>query len=124
MNIKMKNKYKGGILLTTLLLVFLFSFIFMLVLEDFWLTQRFTQKTKEYYIAQTMVSMFLSDVKQGRESLGKKGEQKFSAGTIQYEYEQMKLNVIVHVNNKTFRFQEEYQEIKTLHMQKKARESG
>ncbi|WP_086313838.1 hypothetical protein A5821_001380 [Enterococcus sp. 7F3_DIV0205] len=104
----MNNKYKGGVLFTALLFVFLFSFIFMLVLEDFQLTQRFTKKTRDYYVAKTMVSMFLSDVKQELRPLEKSCQLRYSVGLLQYEYDQSTINFLVHVNQTTYRFQEIY----------------
>lgn len=108
----MKNKYRGGILLTALLFLFLFSFIFTLVLEDFQMTQRFSQKTTTYYIAKTMVSMFLSDVKQGHQLLEEAGQQHFSTGTFRYEYDQRTVKFTVQINQITYKFQEEYQQRK------------
>lgn len=107
----MSDKYKGGVLLTTLLLVFLFSFIFMLVLEDFQLTQRFTHETKEYYIAKTMISMFLADIRQEAQPLGKVGQQRFSSGTLQYQYDQKTIHFIIQLNQRRYRFQINYQEV-------------
>lgn len=109
----MNKRYKGGVLLTALLFVFLFSFIFTLVLEDFQLMQRFTKKTKDYYIAKTMISMFLSDIKQEKQSLTKKGHQNFSTGLLTYEYDQTTLTIVVQVDQAIYRFQEEYREVKT-----------
>lgn len=119
--ISMNDNYKGGILLTALLVVFLFSFIFIQVLDDFQLTQQFTQKTKEYYIAKTMVSMLLSDVKQGNAKLKNKGQQNFSAGIVHYEYDRAVLTFVVQLNQKTYKFQEEYQEneIKKIQLKNK-----
>lgn len=108
----MTKRYKGGVLFTALLFVFLFSFIFTLVLEDFQLTQRFTKKTKDYYIAKTMVSMFLSDVRQEKQSLAKQGYQNFSTGTLKYRYDQVTLSVVVELNQMTYTFQEAYQQDK------------
>ncbi|MGX7136705.1 competence type IV pilus minor pilin ComGG [Enterococcus silesiacus] len=107
---RINQYYKGGILLTTLLFVFLFSFLFVLVLEDFQLTQRFTQKTKDYYSAKIMVSMFLSDVKQEQYPLEKAGNQHFSTGTLHYEYKQPTLNLTVQLKQTTYTFQEKYLE--------------
>ncbi|EOH92839.1 hypothetical protein UAW_02880 [Enterococcus haemoperoxidus ATCC BAA-382] len=108
----MNKRYKGGVLLTTLLLVFLFSFIFMLVLEDFQLTQKFTKNTKDYYVAKTMVSMFLYDIKQEQASLEKEGQQRFSSGILEYRYDQTTIKFIIHINQTTYEFQEEYRVMK------------
>lgn len=114
----MSNRYKGGILLTTLLLVFLFSFIFIWVLEDFQLTQRFTQETKDYYIAKTMVSMFLTDIRQETQPLGKRGQQHFSSGTLQYEYDQKTINFVIQLNQTRYRFQMNYQAVEKAQIKK------
>lgn len=108
----MRSKYKGGVLLTTILLVFLFSFIFILILEDFQLTQRFTKNTKEYYTAKTMVSMFLYEVKRERQPLANKGNQAFSVGTLDYEYDGMAITCVVQLNNRVYKFKESYQKAK------------
>ncbi|EOI03082.1 hypothetical protein UAY_00829 [Enterococcus moraviensis ATCC BAA-383] len=108
----MNKRYNGGILLTTLLLVFLFSFIFMLILEDFQLTQAFTKKTKDYYIAKIMVSMFLSDRKKEQKSFEKKGEQRYSTGILQYEYNETIVWFTIEVNQATYKFKEEYHKSK------------
>ncbi|WP_207694134.1 hypothetical protein DOK67_0001925 [Enterococcus sp. DIV0212c] len=105
----MKKRHRGGVLLTALLFIFLFSFIFMLVLEDFQLTQRFAQKTRDYYIAKTMISMFFFDVKQEQRTLDKTGYQKFSTGILQYEYDQKTVKFTVQLNQAIYKFQEEYQ---------------
>lgn len=107
-SMKMNRQYKGGILLTTLLFVFLFSFLFVLVLDDFQLTQRFTQKTKDYYSAKIMVSMFLSDVKEEQYPLEKTGHQHFSTGMLYYEYKQPILKLTVQLKQTTYTFQEKY----------------
>lgn len=109
-SMSMNKRYKGGVLPTALLFVFLFSFIFTFVLEDFQLTQRFTKKTKEYYIAKTMLSMFLADLKSEKRALVKKGQQNFSTGILRYEYNQPILDVTIHLNQTTYKFQEQYQE--------------
>lgn len=106
----MNRQYKGGILLTTLLFVFLFSFLFALVLDDFQLTQRFTQQTKDYYSAKAMVSMFLSDVKQEQYLIEETGYQHFSTGTLYYEYKQPILKFTVQLKQTTYTFQEKYLE--------------
>lgn len=117
-SMSMNRRYKGGILLTTLLFVFLFSFIFILVLEDFQLTQRFTKRTNDYYVAKTMVSMFLSDIKQEQYPLEKKGQQRFSKGILYYEFDQTTVLFIVQVNQITYQFQEEYHAVKKDDSQK------
>lgn len=109
----MNKKYKGGVLLITLLFVFLFSFIFMLVLEDFQLTQRFATKTKDYYTAKTMVSMFLAEFRQKKHPLAKKGYEHFSTGELKYEYDKEVLRVVVRLNQTIYTFQEHYREEKT-----------
>ncbi|MCA5013204.1 MULTISPECIES: competence type IV pilus minor pilin ComGG [unclassified Enterococcus] len=105
----MKKGYKGGILLTSLLLVFLSSSLFLLVLEEFKLAQQFSQKTKDYYIAKTMVSMFLAEVKQKSDPLDPKGTQEFSAGHLTYSYAQQTLTIVVKMNHTTYTFNEVYQ---------------
>ncbi|MBO0440882.1 competence type IV pilus minor pilin ComGG [Candidatus Enterococcus ikei] len=105
----MKKRHRGGVLLTALLFIFLFSFIFILVLEDFQLTQRFSQKTRDYYIARTMSSMFFFDVKQEQRTLDKTGYQKFSTGILYYEYDQKTIKFTVRLDQETYKFQEEYQ---------------
>lgn len=115
----MNDRYKGGVLLTTLLLTFLFSFIFILVLEDFELTQQFTQKTKDYYVAKTMVSMFLTDIRQEVYPVAKSGQQNFSTGILQYEYDQTTFNFVIKLNQTIYKFQEEYQESEKEKISKK-----
>ncbi len=106
---EMKKKYRGGVLFTALLLVYLSSFLFLLVLEEFKLAQQFSQKTKDYYISKTMVSMFLSEVKQKNTPLEPKGSQEFSTGQLTYSYARKKLTIIVKINHTTYTFDEVYQ---------------
>ncbi|MGX7113259.1 competence type IV pilus minor pilin ComGG [Enterococcus termitis] len=107
--VKAKNNYKGGILLTTILFLFLFSSLFTLVLEEFKLTQQFTQKSKEYYIAKTMVSIFISEIKQSKKMIDKEGYQDFSSGRLTYEYDQKTIICTIFINQKSYTFHEFYQ---------------
>lgn len=101
-------KHKGGILLTALLFIYLFSFIFILVLEDFKLTQQFVLETKNFYIAKTMVSMFLFDLKQENKEVKHMGQECFSSGSLEYTYDQNKLNFSITIGGQRYNFQENY----------------
>ena len=80
-----------------------------MVLEEFKLSQQFTQKTKEYYVAKTMVSMFLAEIKQTDKKVEQKGQRGFSAGQLNYEYNQEKFTIFVNVNDQNYTFYEDYQ---------------
>ncbi|MEI5995051.1 competence type IV pilus minor pilin ComGG [Candidatus Enterococcus mansonii] len=104
----MKNRHKGGILLTALLFTFLFSFIFILVLEDFKLSQHFSVQTKDYYTAKTIARLFVSTIKK-QKVIEKSGRQQFSEGILEYEYDKKTLKIIININKKYYQFQERYQ---------------
>lgn len=104
----MKYNYRGGILLTALLFLFLFSFLFTLVIEDFQVTQHFSKNTKDYYTAKIMVSMFLFEVKQEHRSLEKEGQQAFSEGILNYQYDERTIYFSIELGQQSYTFQEEY----------------
>lgn len=101
----MKTKYRGGILLSALLFLFLLSFLFLIVLEDFQLTQRFSKKTKDFYTAQIMVDMFLFEAEQKKE-LKLKGEINFSTGKLHYIFNKNTIEIVVVIGKDTYQFQE------------------
>lgn len=109
----MKYNYRGGILLTALLFIFLFSFLFTLVIEDFKVTQHFSKNTKDYYTARIMVSMFLFEVKQEQRSLQKEGQQVFSEGILNYKSDERTIYFSVKLGQQSYNFQEEYSLAKT-----------
>jgi uncharacterized membrane protein YeiB len=99
-----RYKPQGGILLTVLLLVFLFSFLFEVVLDDYRITDKFTQKTSNYYLAKTMASMFLQEMKE--EQIEKSGQQTFSSGVLYYDYQNDSIVFTVKLENQVITFQE------------------
>ncbi|MHC5229911.1 competence type IV pilus minor pilin ComGG [Enterococcus sp. LJL99] len=88
--------------MTTLLFFFLFSFLFLTILEDFKLTQQFYFETKDFYIAKMMVHLFLTTEKIPAE----KGEITFSAGTLLYNCEGESVSMQITVNKKQYFFEE------------------
>ena len=88
--------------MTTLLFFFLFSFLFLTILEDFKLTQQFYFETKDFYIAKMMAYMFLTTEKITEE----KGKIDFSTGMLRYSYEAETILLDIQVNNKHFQFKE------------------
>jgi hypothetical protein len=100
----LNHKPQGGILLTVLLLVFLFSFLFEVVLDDYRIAGQFTKKTSNYYLAKTMASMFLLEAKEDQTE--KSGQQKFSSGILYYEYQEDSIAFTVKLDNQVITFHE------------------
>lgn len=102
----MKIHSKGGVLLTTLLFVFLFSFLFNLILDNFQLTRKFDERTNKFYYAKSMVHMVVEDVKNQTLSL-EKGSQIFMEGNIDYQRKANQLIFTVNIGTYTYVFEEE-----------------
>ncbi|MTD42336.1 hypothetical protein GIX45_27655 [Erwinia sp. CPCC 100877] len=100
----MRHKPQGGILLTVLLLIFLFSFMFEVVLEDYRTAEQFSQKTSNYYLAKTMASLFLQEFKENPTE--KSGQQKFSSGILYYECQNDLIIITVKFENQIVIFNE------------------
>lgn len=102
----MKLNYKGGVLLTTLLFVFLFAFLFHLLLDNFQLTRKFAEKTKQFYHAKSMVYMVVEDVKNQTLAL-EKGSQTFTDAEVTYQKKADQLIFTVDIAGQTYVFEEE-----------------
>ena len=92
--------------MTTVLFLFLLSFLFLTILEDFKLTQQFYFETKDYYIAKIMTQVFLTNKKIPTE----KGELTFSKGTLFYHVKGNYISMEVKINNRNYIFKEEKNE--------------
>lgn len=97
----MKISYKGGTLLTSLFIVCLFSFLFLLTLENFQLTRNFDEKTKSFYLAKIMVKMTINEIEGQKE-----GSVSFSEGHVEYRKKEDKVLLTVYVMNTEYFFEE------------------
>lgn len=98
----MKNRFQGSTLMTTLLFFFMFSFLFLTILEDFKLSQQFYSETKDFYIAKMMVRIFLTNEKISADQC----EVTFSVGSLIYSYEKDTVSFKITVNEKHYAFKE------------------
>lgn len=104
----MSRTYRGGVLLTALLFVMLFSFLFSLVVEEAQLTHRFSIKTQDFYSAKIIYSIFCMEVEQAAQPLPQKGAIHYSEGELSYSVEGEHLVTDILVNQKKYQFKKNY----------------
>ncbi|MBP2099420.1 competence type IV pilus minor pilin ComGG [Enterococcus rivorum] len=104
----MNKHYKGGVLLTALLFVLLFSFLFTLVVEEARLTNHFSIRTKDFYSAKIIYSMFCIEINQEQQLLANTGMIEYSEGKLSYRLEDEYLFIDITVNQKKYQFKKKY----------------
>ncbi|MGG5369818.1 competence type IV pilus minor pilin ComGG [Enterococcus sp. AZ196] len=107
----MENKKKvhgslnsqGGVLLSVLLAIFLFSFLVLNLTTSYHQTADLVSRTEQLYQAKIAKELFLADYPKLNV---KKGTWMFNKGEITFETEQTQLKIIVKIKKKTYHFYE------------------
>lgn len=106
---------RGGILLSVLLLLSLFSFIFLLVLEDYQLAARFSQRTTDYYQAHTMAVLTknkLETLRLQKINIPEKGNYSFNVGVVSYSIKNEQLTLTVKIRASiTYKIEKEFEKV-------------
>ncbi|HEQ3565703.1 hypothetical protein DKB98_10805 [Enterococcus faecalis] len=104
----MRQKYSGNLLFTAMAFVYLMSFLALQLLEERQLTQKFTQATQEYYAGQSILHLFLADVKQNRRKLKTEERLLYAQVTLDYTYknEQLRITVLLNKSGRKYQYQE------------------
>lgn len=100
----MNNRYRGGVLLTALLFMLFFSFLFSLVVEETQLTNHFSMKTQEFYTAKIIYSIFFINLKQQSQDLAPVGVIHYSKGELSYTINGDYILTEITVNQKKYQF--------------------
>ncbi|MFV0560015.1 MAG: competence type IV pilus minor pilin ComGG [Enterococcus sp.] len=87
----------GSVFYTAITLFFLCSLLMSQVLASYRLTQIFNEKSRQLYIAKTVKEMFLSQNLDFIEEKTK-GTQTFNQGTVKYDYQVSKQQLIIFVD--------------------------
>ncbi len=106
---RMENKKKGhgssnsqgGILLSVLLAIFLFSFLLLNLTTSYHQTADLTKRTEQLYEAKIAKELFLADYSKLK---NKNGVWKFNKGEIAYKTEANRLVMNVKIKKKTYQF--------------------
>jgi hypothetical protein len=101
----MNKKYQGGILLTAVLFVYFSSFLLLVTLENFKLSQKFTINNRDFYTEKVMVSMFLAEIKQKDKILKEGGTVHYVQGHLDYVYKDQVLEIKVALKNRPLYYQ-------------------
>ena len=111
LHLRMGNKKKGpgstnsqgGILLTVLLAIFLFSFLLLNLTTSYHQTADLVTRTEQFYQAKIAKELFLADYPNLKE---KNGNWNFNLGELVYETDQDQIKIIVKIKTKTYHFYE------------------
>ena len=94
---------RGGVLLSVLLAIFLFSFLLLNLLTSYYQTADLVSRTEQLYQAKIAKELFLADYPNLNKS---KGTWIFNKGELIYEKEPEQLKIIVKIKKKTYQFYE------------------
>ena len=94
---------RGGVLLSVLLAIFLFSFLLLNLTTSYHQTADLVARTEQLYQAKIAKELFLADYYKLKD---KKGVWKFNKGELTYETEQDHVKIIVKIKKKTYQFYE------------------
>lgn len=101
--------------MSVLLLLSLFSLLFLLVLEDYQLAARFSQRTTDYYQAQTMAVLTkrkLETLRLQKTDIPAKGSCQFNLGEVSYSINKERLTLTVKIRaGTTYRIEKELEKI-------------
>lgn len=98
----MKNRHHGGILITAISLLLLFSFIFLLIIEDSKVNHLFTEETCVFYKKSILKELFLIDYQQQDFMNKNQGQIDFSEGKVVYQKTTDKLKLLIEVEGRIF----------------------
>lgn len=95
--------HRGGILLTALLFMLLYSSVLLILLEDHRVTQNQYLVTRDLYLARSMKEMFLQEYR-----LEEKPPTlvNFSSGVLTYTESNDELRIRIVINRQVYNFQE------------------
>ncbi len=94
---------QGGILLSVLLAIFLFSFLLLNLTTSYHQTADLTARTEQLYQAKIAKELFLADFPKLNK---KQGIWKFNKGELTYSAEHEQLKLVVKIKKKTYHFYE------------------
>lgn len=94
---------QGGILLSVLLAIFLFSFLLMNIVISYHQTVDLASRTEQLYQAKIAKELFLAEYPQ---LTSEKGTWGFNKGEITYQNEQDRVKITVKIKKKTYHFYE------------------
>lgn len=94
---------QGGVLLTVLLAIFLFSFLLLNLTTSYHQTTDLVSRTEQLYQAKIAKELFLAEYPKLKE---KNGEWHFNLGELIYETNQDQIKMTVKIERKTYHFSE------------------
>lgn len=106
MNNTIDKHFLGGLLLTGMLFMFLFSFILTITIIEFKETQQFTTATVDYYKARIMVLFLLKNLPKSGTTVSIQGEQVYNEGHLVYQIRGNHLEIVVTVGTHVYQFKE------------------
>lgn len=104
-----EKNFIGGLLLTGMLLMFLFSFMLTMIITEFKETQQFTAATIDYYKARIMVLLLLKNLSQSTASIPLEGQQAYTDGQLSFNIQEDQVAISVTVGTHVYHFKEEIQ---------------
>ncbi|GEQ38760.1 MAG: hypothetical protein L0I89_03970 [Tetragenococcus halophilus] len=107
------KKYEGGVLLTAVFTVVVLSILLLFLAENYRIQAQFTRRTRQYYEAQIMKELFLTDYQALAENKrSKTGEVFYNQGKLSYEKKNDHLVLTVYVDDQERKFEEVIEESK------------
>lgn len=94
---------QGGVLLSVLLAIFLFSFLLLNLTTSYHQTVDLVSRTEQLYEAKIAKELFLADYP---ELKNKKGIWNFNKGELVYDTEENRVKIVVKMKEKTYLFYE------------------
>lgn len=94
---------QGGVLLSVLLAIFLFSFLLLNLTTSYHQTADLVSRTEQLYEAKIAKELFLADYP---ELKNKKGIWNFNKGELVYDTEENRVKIVVKMKEKTYLFYE------------------
>ena len=101
------KKYEGGVLLTAVFTVLVLSILLLFLSENYRLQAQFTRRTRQYYEAQIIKELFLTDYQALAENKRPKtGEVLYNQGKLSYKKKKNRLVLTVYVDGQERKFEE------------------
>lgn len=94
---------QGGVLLSVLLAIFLFSFLLLNLTTSYYQTADLVSRTEQLYEAKIAKELFLADYP---ELKNKNGIWNFNKGELVYDTEENRVKIVVKMKEKTYLFYE------------------
>lgn len=107
------KKHEGGVLLTAVFTVVVLSILLLFLAENYRIQAQFTRRTRQYYEAQIIKELFLTDYQALAENKrSKTGEVFYNQGKLSYEKKNDHLVLTVYVDDQERKFEEVIEESK------------